>query len=88
MMRRFLDRGKSITRFINYETRPGLQDLSNGTAHGGTVINDKDSGPAFRGQGVFLLIVDIHKSRSLVWRLHGEQTSGAFVGAFVASFRW
>jgi hypothetical protein len=40
MICRFADSGKSIARFVNYETRPGLQDLSNGTAHGGAIVHD------------------------------------------------
>ena len=39
-----LDSGIPIARFANFEAGLGLQDLSNGTAHGGPIIRNKSSG--------------------------------------------
>jgi len=47
---RFVDRGHAIDYSITHLVgRCGFDEMSNSTAHGGTVVNNKESGPALAG---------------------------------------
>jgi hypothetical protein len=49
-LRRFVDRGHAITYCVaRLVVRCGCDEMPNSTAHGGTVVNNKESGPGLAG---------------------------------------
>ena len=49
---RFMDRGRVVVyRVAHLVVRCGFDEKPNSTAHGGTVVNNKESGPARAGHG-------------------------------------
>ena len=51
-LRRFVDSGHAIVYCVAHlVARRGLDEIANSAAHGGTVVNNKESGPALAGHG-------------------------------------
>src|SRR5215467_8328203 len=74
-----LNGGEAVVGFIAAVRGSGFKKASDGTAHGGTIVNDKDSGPAFGGHSVSELTVHSHVSRSLIWCPTRKAAKQAFV---------